>query len=318
MSFAALAGDHRVFHDSIRRTAMGTRTETIDATAPPATIRKASVTDADSCGRIFYDAFVSIADRHNLPVEPASPEFTRFMIGWMLANDGYEGFVAERDGDVVGSAFVDERGVIAGIGPVTVDPEAQDAGVGRALMAVVLGRERDRGVAGIRLVQTAYHYRSLALYAKLGFAVREPLSVLQGPPPRVAIPGLGVRPARAADLAACGRLCTAVHGHDRNGELLDAIAAGSACIVERPGRISGYATGFGYGWHAVAETTEDLVALLGSAEAFMGLGIIVPSRNTELLGWCLGNGLRLVQQSTLMSIGLYNEPTGAWLPSIAY
>jgi len=25
-----------------------------------------------------------------------------------------------------------------------------------------------------------------------------------------------------------------------------------------------------------------------------------------------------VQQSTLMTIGLYNEPAGAWLPSIVY
>ena len=74
-----------------------------------------------------------------------------------------------------------------------------------------------------------------------------------------------------------------VHGHDRDGELRDAIAAGTARVVERPGRICGYATGFGYGWHAVAETNEDLIALLASAETFMGLGIIVPSRNAELL-----------------------------------
>ncbi len=60
------------------------------------------------------------------------------------------------------------------------------------------------------------------------------------------------------------------------------------------------------------------MALLGSAEAFMGLGVLVPSRNAELLGWCLDHGLRIVQQSTLMTIGLYNEPAGAWLPSIVY
>jgi GNAT superfamily N-acetyltransferase len=297
---------------------MQTRTDTPETLAADVAVREASTADADTCGRIFYDAFASIASRHNLPVEPSSPQFTRFAIGGMLAHDGYAGFVAERGGDVLGCAFVDERGVIAGIGPVVVDPEAQDDGVGRALMQVVLRREQERGVVGTRLVQTAYHYRSLALYAKLGFAIREPLSVLQGTPPAIAIPGLGVRPAREADLAACGVLCTRVHGHDRNAELRDAVLAGSACVVERPGRISGYATGFGYGWHAVAETTEDLIALLGSAEVFMGLGILVPSRNTELLGWCLANGLTIVQQSTLMTTGLYNEPTGAWLPSIAY
>jgi hypothetical protein len=34
--------------------------------------------------------------------------------------------------------------------------------------------------------------------------------------------------------------------------------------------------------------------------------------------WWVDNGLRLVQQSTLMTAGLYNDPQGAWLPSIVY
>jgi GNAT superfamily N-acetyltransferase len=293
----------------------------VEAMAAPgtsATIRVAAAPDAEDCGRIFYDAFAAIAERHNLPVEPGSPEFTRFVIGSMLANPGYAGLVAECAGAIRGCAFIDERAVIAGIGPVVVDPEAQDDGLGRALMRAALRRERDRGAAGVRLVQTAYHYRSLALYAKLGFVVREPLSVLQGTPPAIALPGLGVRPARASDLEACGRLSMRVHGHERNGELRDAITSGTACVVERPGRITGYATGFGYGWHTVAETTEDVIALLASAECYMGLGIIVPSRNTQLLDWCLTHELRLVQQSTLMTIGLYNDPAGAWMPSISY
>jgi len=293
----------------------------VDTGQPAATgviVRDATAEDAESCGRIFYDAFESIATRHRLPIEPGSRDFTRFMVGGMLANDGFAGLVAERAGEVLGSAFVDERGVIAGIGPVTVDPAAQDHGVGRALMEAVLRRERDRAAVGIRLVQTAYHYRSLALYAKLGFAVREPLSVLQGTPPALSIPGLGVRPAHEQDLSACDPLCDRVQGHNRSGELRDAIAAGTAYVVESPAGVCGYATGFGYGWHAVSETNEQLIALLGSAPAFTGLGILVPSRNAELLRWCLAHGLRIVQQSTLMTIGLYNEPTGAWLPSIAY
>jgi hypothetical protein len=43
-----------------------------------------------------------------------------------------------------------------------------------------------------------------------------------------------------------------------------------------------------------------------------------PTRNHELFSWCLANGLRLVQQMTLMSIGLYNAPADAFLPSIFY
>jgi GNAT superfamily N-acetyltransferase len=297
---------------------MQTLAETDQTRGSRVIVREARSDDADGCGRIFYDAFESIATQHNLPVEPTSRDFTRFMVGHMLASDGLTGLVAERGGELLGSAFIDERAAIAGIGPVTVDPAGQNHGIGRALMEAALRRERERDAAGVRLVQTAYHYRSLALYAKLGFAVREPLSVLQGTPPALSVPGLGVRPAHHRDMRSCNELCVRVHGHDRSGELRDAIAAGTAQVVEHPGGICGYATGFGYGWHAVAETNENLIALLSSAEAFMGLGILVPSRNAELLRWCLSHGLKLVQQSTLMTIGLYNEPVGAWLPSIVY
>ena len=34
--------------------------------------------------------------------------------------------------------------------------------------------------------------------------------------------------------------------------------------------------------------------------------------------WCLANGFRLVMQMTLMTIGFYNEPAGAYLPSVLY
>jgi GNAT superfamily N-acetyltransferase len=297
---------------------MQSSTDITERPTAGAVVRDATLEDAGVCAQIFYDAFESIAGRHSFPVEPPSREFTLYKVSEMLAGDGFVGLVAERDGEALGSAFVDQRAAIGGIGPVTVDPAAQDAGVGRALMEAALERERQRRGAGVRLVQTAYHYRSLSLYAKLGFVVRETLSVLQGVPPAISMPGRSVRPATEDDLVRCGELCMRVHGHDRNRELNDAIAAGTAHVVERPGVIAGYATGFGYGWHAVAETNEDLVALLSSAESFMGLGIIVPSRNAGLLRWALEHGLRIVQQSTLMTIGLYNEPAGAYLPSILF
>ncbi|MGC9962400.1 MAG: GNAT family N-acetyltransferase, partial [Acidimicrobiales bacterium] len=37
-----------------------------------------------------------------------------------------------------------------------------------------------------------------------------------------------------------------------------------------------------------------------------------------LFRWCLEHRLRVVQVMTLMSIGLYNEPAGSYLPSIQY
>ena len=70
--------------------------------------------------------------------------------------------------------------------------------------------------------------------------------------------------------------------------------------------------------HAVAETNRDLIALIAAAPEYPGPGFLLPTRNHEVFSWCLERGLRLVMQMTLMTIGLYNEPRGAWLPGILY
>jgi hypothetical protein len=69
---------------------------------------------------------------------------------------------------------------------------------------------------------------------------------------------------------------------------------------------------------AVAETNEDLMALIGAAESFPGAGFLVPTRNGGLMRWSLGEGLRINQTMTLMTRGLDNQPVGAWLPSVLY
>jgi hypothetical protein len=113
-------------------------------------------------------------------------------------------------------------------------------------------------------------------------------------------------------------VCMQVHGHDRAGELSDAIKDRTAVVVERHEQITGYATVLAYFGHAVAKTNLDLQALLASAESFRGPGIIVPTRNSDLFRWCLENGLRVVEPMTLMTSGLYNEPAGAYLPSVLF
>jgi hypothetical protein len=170
----------------------------------------------------------------------------------------------------------------------------------------------------MRLVQAAYHSRSLSLYASLGFDVREPLSCVHGSPRERSVAGCGVRVAHSGDADACNELARRVHGFDRGIELAEAIEHKTAVLVEREGRITGYASALAFFGHAAAETNVDLQALIASAESFSGPGILVPSRNTELLRWCLKNGLRVTQTLTLMTTGLYNEPAGAWLPSIMF
>ncbi len=283
------------------------------------TLRAGRSEDAETCGSICYEAFKAIADQHNFPPDFPSPEVSGGLIASMLARGGeIYSVIAEVDGRVVGSNFLWENGTIAGVGPITIDPSAQNVAVGRRLMEDVLQRARERGIAGVRLCQAAYHNRSLALYTKLGFDTREPLSNLQGEAIEQEMPGYAVRSATEEDLGACNELCFKVHGHDQGPELFEAIRQGTAAVAEHGGRITGYTTMVGFFGHTVGESNEELKALIGAASAFPGPGFLLPTRNSEMLRWCLAQGLRIVQPMTLMSVGLYNEPRGAFMPSVLF
>lgn len=282
------------------------------------TIRRAKPEDAAVCGPICYEAFTTISTRHGFPPDLPGPEYATGLMSILFSAPGFYCVVAESGGRVVGSNCLDERSLIAGIGPITVEPGAQNAGAGRKLMRAVMDRANETHPAGTRLVQAAFHNRSLSLYASLGFDIREPLSCMQGQPRQREISGCAVRAAQASDLGDCNELSRRVHGFDRGMELREAMEQGTARVVERTGRITGYASSLAFFGHATAETNEDLKALIASAESFGGPGILVPSRNNTVLRWCLANGLKVVQPMTLMTIGLYNEPAGAWLPSILF
>ncbi|HEY4255765.1 MAG TPA: GNAT family N-acetyltransferase [Candidatus Udaeobacter sp.] len=281
-------------------------------------LRSGTPADAEICGRICYKAFKTISEAHGFAPDFPAPEVAIGVLTSLLENPKFYSVVAEIDGRIVGSNFLDERNSIAGVGPITVDPATQNRAVGRRLMDAVHERAAEKNFAGVRLIQAGFHTRSLSLYAKLGYDVREHLTCMQGKPLGISIEGHMVRPATAADLEYCNRLCREVHGHDRGGELRDAIARGSAIVVEHDGRITGYATIIGFFGHAVGETNKDVKALIGTAKEFAGPGFLLPTRNGDLFRWCLSNGLRITQPMTLMSKGLYNEPAGAFLPSILY
>jgi predicted N-acetyltransferase YhbS len=281
-------------------------------------IRVATAEDAAVCGKICFDAFAAISKAHGFPPDLPVPEAGIAVISALFSAPGFYCVVAEVGGRLVGSNCLDERSVIHGIGPITIDPAAQNLGVGRKLMHAVLDRSKQRGAAGVRLVQAAFHNRSLSLYASLGFDIREPLSCMQGRTQQRSIAGCSVRKAERADLESCNLLSHRVHGFDRGADLAHAIEEGTAKVVERGGNITGYATDVAFFGHATAQSNQDLQALIASAESFGGPGIIVPSRNHEVFRWCLANGLRVTQPMTLMTAGLYSEPDGAYLPSILF
>ncbi len=282
------------------------------------TLRRATQEDAKPCGAICFEAFSAVAKVCRFPPEFASADQAVAVLAWMIGHQGFHGVVAERDGRIVGSNFLDLRGEIVGVGPLTVELSVQNRGIGRRLMEEVMRKAAQMEAPGVRLVQAAAQGRSLALYALLGFAVREPLACLNGPAPKASVPGHHVRPARIGDLAACNLVCERVHGFNRGGELRDAITFGSARLVEREGYVTGYTTGVAYSGHAVAMANSDMKALIGAADGFGQPGFLMPMRNDDLFRWCLEHGLKISHPLTLMAKGEYAEPDGAFLPSITY
>ncbi len=281
-------------------------------------LRRGNAADAPTLGEICYGAFKAIAEAHNFPPDFPNAAAAAALLAGLINHDGFFDVVAEVDGKIVGSNFLDERNPISGVGPITVAPALQNDGAGHALMQAVMRRSEERGFSGIRLLQAGYHNRTLALYLKLGFEAREQLACIQGPAVGKAVPGHSVRLATERDLAACNRLCLRVHGHERGGELADAVAQGTARVAESAGRITGYTTCMGFFGHTVGESNDDLKALIGAAQGFPGPGFLVPTRNGDLMRWCLGENLRITQTMTLMTIGFYNEPRGSWLPSVTF
>ena len=281
-------------------------------------LRPGTATDATACGTICYEAFKAICTAHGFPPDFPSPEVAGGLLSALLSHPRFYSVVAEKEGRIVGSNFLDERSCIAGLGPITVDPMGQNRGVGGRLMQDALDRAVWQQAAGVRLLQSGFHNRSLCLYTKLGFRTREPISILQGRALGQKFAGYEVRPATAADVTDCNRICRQVHGFDRGGELHDAIEQKVAFVVEHLGRITGYTTGIAFFGHSVAESNRGLMALIGAAPEFGGPGFLLPTRNHEVFKWCLEAGLKLIFQMTLMTIGLYNEPTGTYMPSVLY
>ncbi len=288
--------------------------------APPFGLRAVQPGDGDAMAHILYDAFAAIHDRHRFPRDFPTLDAAAGLVSAFIGHPRIWGVVAERDGRVIGSNFLDERSPVVGVGPITVDPGEQTRGVGRGLMQAVL--DRGTGVQGIRLLQDAFNVRSLGLYASLGFQVRDPVVVMGGRPAAGPGPGVDVRPLAADDLEECAALHRAIHGYDRSGELHDALHTPGLepFVAVRRGRIVAYATGttFFAAAHGAGRTEEDLFAVIAGAlrATDAPASFLLPTRQTALFRACLDAGLRVVKPMNYMALGHYRAPAGSWFPSV--
>ena len=94
---------------------------------------------------------------HNFPPELPTLEVATRFIRSKLENPRCRGYVAEKDGYVVGSVFVTavDDCPAGAIGPLTVEP-AHEGGVGAALMQEAVTEAARMGIVQLRLIQSPY------------------------------------------------------------------------------------------------------------------------------------------------------------------
>jgi GNAT superfamily N-acetyltransferase len=285
-------------------------------------IRPIEQNDAESCGKIGYQAHKTISSVHGYPSEQPSEEFGIGLIRRLLGNPNSWGVLAERQGKTLGSIFLHRflPSPVAVVGPLTVHPSAE-GGVGRMLMDAALTQARKQNHDQIRLVQSPSHIRSFVLYTKSGFTLREPLFLMQGQPQKGGNYTNNTNLRLVLDdndVSVCNELCKSVYGFSREMELRQAKDQGVANMIEQDGAITGYAAGIGIFGHAVAKSNEELKTLIASASTILGPGFFAPARNHEVINWLLENGFQIGWPANLMTIGPYQEPLTPFLPSLAY
>lgn len=279
-------------------------------------LRPTTPDDVAELGRICYAAFKDISDRHGFPTDFPTVEFAQQVVGMLAQQEDVYGVAAVDGGGPKASNFINMWGDVAGIGPISVDLTAQGQGIGRMLMKDVIKHAEGNGYEMIRLVQDSFNMQSLALYATLGFDVKEPMAYLALA--NSAAPDVNVRPATATDLDAMDELCKSVYRISRKGECAALIQLGFPAVVLDRGHVAGYLIGTAIG-HGIAENDEDMLALLSSSGSMVpDAHSFVAMRQGNLYRKALAAGHRNTKIVNLMAYGPYEEPQGTYCPSVMF
>ena len=210
-------------------------------------------------------------------------------------------FVAEVDGEVVGSNVATRWGSFGFFGPLTVRPDLWNGGIARQLMAPVVDLFDTWGVRQAGLCTFAESTKHVGLYQRFGFWPKY-LTALMGK--RVAAVMVGSPPARFSEtasgereavLAACRAVTDAIYeGLDVTSEIVavDEQHLGDTVLLGGKGGLDGFAV-------CHAGTGE-----AGSGTCFVKFGAVLAGpgaaeRFARLLAACealaAGRGLGLVQ-----------------------
>jgi predicted N-acetyltransferase YhbS len=170
-------------------------------------------------------------------------------------------FVAEADGEIVGTGVLSVNGSVGWIGTIFVEPAWRRRGVGMALTQATIDAAESAGCRTLLLVATDVGRR---LYEKIGFEVQTWYRILEAP-------GLGDHPIDPrtrrfvpADVDPMTELSAAATGEDRR-HLLEAFASPETAIslVRDDGTFGGFVVRAPWGGGStIAPRLDDAEAIL--------------------------------------------------------
>ncbi len=254
-------------------------------TAPPsgtAAIRAFEAADLPAAAEVAAAAF-----GRDLAEERARARWHQ-RVGHALRTDPEGAFVAELDGRIIGVAQGLRRERLWCLSLLTVTPDAQSSGAGRALMARVLAYEAG-SEAG--LIVSSSDPRALRLYGRCGFSLR-PAFRASGTVDRRALPRADreIREGDESDLPGLEAISRELRGGPHTPELRYALRRGERLLLipERGFAVAAPEQGV---WLLAARDEAAAAALLWSALAHADARAHVGWITAEQ-GWAIDVALR--------------------------
>jgi len=283
-------------------------------------IRKGRLGDEIECGRIMCEAFTELANRYYCRSDVPTVEMGREFAKAFIEDRKISFLVAELDGKIVGSNTLHMHNEVAGIGPITVDVPYQGKGIGRLLMEASVDEAKENGFKSVRLCADAFNRVSVPLYSSLGFRPDEVLAFVIGKPKGVPTVKMELKEANDVDIDAIERISKDILGFSRASEVKNIMSSGGKILLGlRDEKPVGYMTELGLFGHGMAYSEEELKAMIiQAANGLDEISFLLPARRIDFFKWALSSGLRVEKFMILMCIGPYNEPKGAYFPSVIY
>jgi len=233
---------------------------------------------------------------------------------WRLVHRLGSGFIAERDGETIGTALCWSQGNrYASLGMIIVSPEAQGMGIGRALMESILDEIGDRNTL---LIATP---AGQPLYERLGFKAIGKVHQHQGTvvQPEIVAPPTGerIRPLGLNDRARLVELAAGGAGMPRAAIMNELLQVSEGIVIDSYGELTGFALmrRFGHGYAigpVVAPDIERAKAMISywvGARVDSFVRIDVPD-SSRLSPWLNEIGLLQVDTVVAMVKGEAPEP----------